>query len=334
MFIDSVHLIVKAGCGGNGCDSHFKRRDKKIIPTGGDGGKGGDVIFACDEKLTSIAHLRLKGHLVAEFGANGSSNKKRGKTGKDLIVSVPVGTRITNRQHGFLIRELKTPGERVLICKGGNGGSGNLGGKEAKPGKEGDAFEIELIYRLHADVFMIGLPNSGKSTLLNTLTRTHAKTENYPFATKSPEIGVYHISDYERLSLCELPSLYETSHEGHGLGNDFLKHLETAVGVILVIDPVSQFAGSLKEGYEKLKKQIELYNPEFLKLTSAVIVTKIDEVAAKEKAEHETWSCPEPVFYLSATQGEGLDALKLFLNQNIYPLVEQRMNENTEQKPL
>jgi GTP-binding protein len=317
MFTDRVHLLVQAGNGGDGCDSVHRRTDRKVIYNGGDGGDGGSIVFRAAPNAPPIAHLRYKQHILAESGGHGSSNKKRGKNGEDLIVLVPAGTRIFDRRNGLLIRELGQEGEDVIVAKGGRGGVGNIGHKDSQPGQPGEILELEVSLLLRADVFLVGLPNSGKSSLLNVLTRTHAKEEAYPFATKSPELGVCSVSDFESVTLCELPSIYAASHEGHGLGTDFLKHLAKARLILYVVDPVSQFCSSLSDGFKILRNQVKIYDKEFLKTPSAVVMTKADLPEGAKAARGKKWKPGVPVFFVSAREKTGLDKLKTFLGEKI-----------------
>jgi GTPase len=300
MFFDQVQITVQAGRGGNGCDSYYRRTDRKVVPHGGDGGSGGSVILGV---------FKFKHKLAAEPGGHGGSTKKRGKNGEDLVVIVPVGTRIFDREHHFLIRELREAGEEVIVAQGGRGGGGNQGGKEASKGEEGHKLELELTVTLKADIFMIGLPNSGKSKLLNKLTRAHAKEEHYPFATTEPSIGVWTHSYEDPITFCELPSIYEGSHEGRGLGSSFLKHLEGAKLMAFVLDPLSEFAPTLKEGLKILRKQVEIFNEEFLNIPYFVAVNKMDLPEAQEKVKKEKFAPKVPVFRISALTGEGLDKM-------------------------
>ncbi len=318
MFTDRLHLLIQAGHGGNGCDSCYHRLDRKIIYNGGDGGAGGSVIFRAEQNAPPISTLKFRQHIVAQCGGNGGSFKKRGRTAEDLVVIVPVGVKIFDRRNQMLIRELKEHGESVVVARGGKGGVGNIGHKQAQPGERGEEVEIELLSRLHSDAFMIGLPCSGKSSLLNHLTRTHAKHENHPFKTKDPEIGVLKFSDYEQMTLCELPSLYEGSHEGRGCGTDFLKHLEGAKWILWVIDQDSQFAASLKDGYKILKNELDRYDAGYLRINHAVIVTKMDLPESREKLKKAKFKPSVPVFPISVISGEGIQELKQFLYKEIY----------------
>lgn len=315
MFTDHVQIKVQAGSGGNGCDSYYMRTDRKSVPHGGDGGNGGSIIFRADRNASGLGTFRFNQSVIGLNGGHGGSEKKRGRNAEDTIVLLPPGTQVMDHERGLLIRHLVRPGDEVVVVKGGEGGKGNQGGKAASRGEQGKTLIVDLILHLSADIFLLGLPNSGKSTLMNKLTRTHLKEESYPFSTRSPEKGMWNFSDYESLSLCELPSIYEASHEGRGLGADFLKHLTNATHILYMLDPVSQFADSLAEGYAILRKELKLHSEDFLEIPHAVAVTKIDlpEAQAALKAKKKKFDPGVPVFYISAVTGEGMkELLKYF----------------------
>ncbi len=316
MFTDRVHILVEAGRGGNGCEAYFRRTDRKMLPHGGDGGDGGSVVFKADINAPGLGSFRFRQHLKAEPGGHGGPTKKRGRNGDDLIVPVPPGTRIYDKNRNFLIRELFNAGDEVVVCQGGKGGTGNQGGKPSKHGEPGVTLEIDLMVLLKADVFLVGLPNAGKSRILNSLTKSKAKEDIYPFTTKTPEMGVMKFEIEEPITLCELPSVYEGSEEGRGLGANFLKHLEHAKLILFVIDPVSDFAATLKEGYDVLRKQVGNFSEEFLKIPHAVIVNKMDLPEAAS-AKKQKLKAEGPVFYLSAAEGTGMGELKKYLGKSI-----------------
>lgn len=314
MFIDHISIVVQAGNGGNGCDSYYRRMDRKVVPHGGDGGHGGSVIFRADANVSSLDSFFNRRHFVAQAGVHGASEKKRGRNGENLLILVPPGTQIMDRTRGFLIRHLRRAGEEVVAAAGGQGGHGNQGGRPATHGQKVQEMELELILKILADIFLMGLPNSGKSTFMNQLTRTRLRREDYPFSTRQPEVGVMKISDYESLVLCELPSLYESSHEGRGLGADFLKHLEGARHLLYFLEPASSFAGSLGEGYQILRKQVETYSEDFLNIPHAVVVNKADLISG---AGQKKFDPGVPVFYISALSGEGMEKLVKYLGKRV-----------------
>lgn len=310
MFTDRVHFLIQAGDGGNGCESFYRRTDRKLVPHGGDGGNGGRVLFRVDVNAPGLESFRMRQHIIAESGGHGGSTKKRGRNGKDLVILVQPGTRILDRTRNLVLRELLRAGEEMVVLEGGRGGGGNQGGKQALPGEKGASLDIELSVRIGADIFFVGLPNSGKSKLLNSLTGAHLKEETYPFTTRGPELAVLMDDIEEPVKLCELPSLYSGSSEGRGMGLDFLKHLEGARAVVYVLDPVSEFSPSLKEGLAILENAVQHYDKKFLELTRIVIVNKMDLEESKKKVKAEKLSPGVPVFYTSAETGEGVEALK------------------------
>ncbi len=301
--------MIQAGDGGNGCDSHYRRTDRKLVPNGGDGGTGGKVIFRVNNNASGLESFRMRQYMIAESGGHGGSTKKRGRNGTDLVILVRPGTKIIDRARNFVIRELLRAGEEMVVLEGGRAGFGNQGGKEATSGEKGATMDVELSLRIGAEIFFVGLPNAGKSKLLNALTGAHLKEESYPFTTRGPEMAVLMDEIEEPVTLCELPSLYGASHEGRGMGLDFLKHLEGARGVVYVLEPVSEFSASLKEGMKTLETQIQFYNKQFLELPRLVIVNKMDLEESRKKAKAEKFDPGVPVLYVSAENGEGIEAL-------------------------
>ncbi|HTL47487.1 MAG TPA: GTPase [Verrucomicrobiae bacterium] len=315
MFLNNVHLTVQSGGGGHGCESYMGRTDRKRVPDGGDGGRGGRIIFRADNNAPSLMNFRFRQHILAETGGHGGASKKSGANGKDTRILVPVGTSVYDRSRSFLIRELKNNGDEVIAVEGGKGGSGNFGGKEATSGEPGGILEVELTFRIPADVFLVGLPNSGKSALMNRLTNTHLKSEPYPFCTQSPEIGVYEVSDYEKVTLCELPSIYRGSQEGRGCGTDFLAQLEAAKFILYVLDPLSEFASSVKEGYELLREIVGAFNEKLLDIPHAIVINKMDLKEAQAKVKGERFKPRVQVFQISAAEGKNLGPLSEFLKE-------------------
>ncbi|MBP9865562.1 MAG: 50S ribosome-binding GTPase [Candidatus Omnitrophica bacterium] len=313
--IDQVHVLIQSGDGGNGTSSFMNRSDKKFVPSGGEGGMGARVIVRVSEMAPSLDTYQFKQHWIAEAGANGGTNHKRGRNGKDLVLLVPEGTRLYDRERNLVLRENMRKGEELVLLEGGRGGKGNTVGKEATSGQKGARMDLEITIRILADIFIIGLPNSGKSTLLNRMTRSHIPTEIYPFSTRDPRLGVYKISDYESLTLCEIPSIGRGSSEGRGVGNHFLRHAESAKMILWMIDPVSQFAESLTDGLAILREETKLVIPALNQFQQAVLVNKIDLKEAEDKAEEELFDPGMPVFFISAQTGAGFGPLEDFLKE-------------------
>ena len=212
--VDEVNIVAQAGNGGRGCDSHVRISNRKSLRTGGEGGRGGDVIMRADPNIASLSDFNYHHRFVAESGGLGGSSHKRGKRGEDLVIPVPCGTMIFEKGKRFLIRDLVQPGDEVVLLQGGRGGTGNEGGKEPEPGQPGEALEMTLSLRIPAEVFFVGLPNSGKSQLLGRLTHARAKVEAYPFSTKQLELGIYESAEFKQIRLCELPGIYRENLPG------------------------------------------------------------------------------------------------------------------------
>ena len=315
--IEEVTIKVKAGDGGKGCDSRVRLSEKKFMPTGGEGGRGGSVRIRADVNVATLKNFLYQKHFSAPSGVPGGSNHKKGKKGEDLVIFVPVGTAIFAKEKNFLIRDLAQNGEEVVVAKGGKGGAGNEGGKTARSGETGESVEILLSWKIPADVFLVGLPNSGKSKFLSRLTHSGAKQAAYPFTTKQPELGVYETEDFNQIRLCELPGLYRESLQGHGVGMDFLKHLQRAKIILWMLDPLSPFASSLKEGYQILCKLLDHYDKSLLKISQVVVVNKMDLAEAREQVEKERFTPPVPFFLISAETGEGVEALMHYVTQKL-----------------
>lgn len=315
--MDEVTIFVKAGNGGKGCESRHRISEKKFISTGGEGGTGGNVIFRADPNVSTLRGFVYRRRFEAESGDPGGSNHKKGKRGEDLVIPLPCGTVIFEKERHFLIRDLIQPGEEVTLLQGGRGGSGNEGGRPAQPGGKGPGLDVVLSFKIPAEVFLVGLPNAGKSKLLNRLTRAHSKEESYPFSTKTPQLGTYESSDFQQLRLCELPALYRESPEGRGMGTHFLKHLSRAKLILVILDPVNAFANSLREGYELLLEVLKRTDPAFTEIPRAVVVNKMDLPEGRERVEKEKFRPPVPLFLISAETGEGVEALMHYVTKKL-----------------
>lgn len=317
MLVDKIHLLVQGGRGGNGCESYFHRLDRKVVPNGADGGDGGSVIFCASHNAPGLDRLKLKQHLIAPAGAHGGGNNKRGACGEDLTVLVPIGTSILKKENRFIIRDLKQEGETVTVARGGRGGIGNIGGKDATPGEEGEQLEIELECLISADVFLVGLPNAGKSAFLHRLTKAHVEGKDYPFSTKSPVLGVHEYDSYKQMNICELPSIFEGSTKGHGLGTDFLKHLAKGKVILYMVDATLQFSKTLSEGARALQKIVSDSNPAFMQLPNAIVVNKIDLSGDLGKIQEEMERLGQLYFLVSVETGEGIESLVDFLKEQL-----------------
>ncbi len=306
--IDERIILVKSGRGGSGCESYWRRSDRKLVPNGGDGGSGGDVVIRATDEVGSLTVLKPKHLYEAETGGAGSGNNRYGKNAPALVLKVPRGTSIFDRDRQLLLRDLVSNGDQVVVAKGGRGGYGNHAGRPRRMGEEGESREIYLSLAILADIVLVGFPNSGKTTLLRHLTGAHVEPTEFPFATKWPALGTYETTSAE-YRLCELPSLYVHSAEGRGLGVSFLKHLKWARLVVFVLDPRNAFAKSIQEEYDILFHELEKFDPLFTWKPRIVAVNKTDLLNSKELAQIKKIKFADPVFYISAKEAKGIGPL-------------------------
>ena len=281
MFIDYAEVYLQAGKGGNGCLAF--RREKSVPrggPSGGDGGKGGSIYFVARKNLHTLIDFQYKHHFRAEDGKNGEGSRRHGKDGRSLLISLPVGTVIKEKE-GKVLTDLTKEGEKVIIASGGKGGRGNASfanptyqaPRIVEKGREGRKKEISLELKLIADVGIVGFPNSGKSTLLSSLSSAHPKIAPYPFTTLEPILGVAKVEEGKSFVLVDIPGLIEGAHSGKGLGDKFLRHIERTKILLYLVDLTDHNPFS---SYQKLRKEMELYNPSLLKKKEIVSGNKID----------------------------------------------------------
>lgn len=319
MLIDEVIIDVYAGNGGHGSASF--RREKFIPrggPDGGNGGKGGDVYFIGVSDLGALLQFQSKKKIEAEDGKAGAAKKCEGKGGDDLLIRIPIGTSIIDLQSNKTI-EIEKVDQKVLIAKGGNGGRGNFELRSASnqappaglPGKPGQSTTLQLNLRFIADIGFIGLPNAGKSSLLNALTNAQAKIGNYPFTTLEPNLG-----KMNDLILADIPGLIEGAHEGKGLGVRFLKHISKTKLLVHCIDIESPDA--LKD-YKTIRHELESYDATLLDKPEIIILTKTDVVTEKEiKVKiSKLKTLKKPILTCSVLDAESLDALKKTIESSV-----------------
>lgn len=317
MFVDTAKVLISAGKGGDGSVSfrHEIYVDKGG-PDGGDGGKGGDVIFVASEDTNTLADFRYNPNLRAETGQNGSKANRRGKSGEDLRVKVPVGTIVW--REGEIIADLTQPGQEVVVAHGGDGGFGNAHFKSsvrqaprvAEKGEPGEVFDAELELKLLADVGLVGFPNAGKSTLLSVVSNARPEIADYAFTTLTPKLGVADV-DGDSLLIADIPGLIEGASEGKGLGHDFLRHIERTAVLLHLIDIYSDdIAGQ----YVIIREELRNHNPELAERPEIIVLTKaegLDEemINMQMAAIGEVASSDTPVFAISATAHKGLTEL-------------------------
>ena len=280
-FLDQVKIYVKAGDGGDGSPSF--RREKFIEfggPDGGDGGKGGSVIFKAERNLNTLIDFRYQQHHKAKRGDNGSGQNRTGKSGDDLILNVPLGTQVFEEDNKTLIYDFDKVGDEFVVAKGGKGGLGNTRFKSSTnraprkftKGTSGEEFTIYLQLKTIADIGIIGLPNAGKSSLLAAITNANPKIANYQFTTLNPNLGVASY-DNKEITLADIPGLIEGAHKGTGLGIQFLKHVERCKTLLHLIDISEK---DLIKSYKQIRKELGKYSKELLKKKEIVVLNKVD----------------------------------------------------------
>ena len=325
-FLDQAKIYVKAGDGGSGSASF--RREKFIEfggPDGGDGGNGGSIILVAKENLNTLIDFRYQQHFKAEKGQNGMGKKKTGRNGKDLVLNVPIGTQIFEEDNNALIEDLKKIDEKVIIAKGGGRGLGNVRFKSSTnrtprkktDGSEGESFWIWLQLKVIADIGIIGMPNAGKSSLLSVLTKAKPKIANYPFTTINPNLGVTSYSDKE-ITIADIPGLIEGAHEGIGLGDKFLRHIERCKSLIHLIDITEN---NILENYLKIRKELSKYSNDLLKKKEIIVFNKIDIINTNKinkKINFFKKKIKKNIYKISVAQNNGLSTLKKLLINNVY----------------
>ncbi len=313
-FLDQAKIYIKAGDGGKGCVAF--RREKFIEfggPNGGDGGDGGSVYFEAVENLNTLIDFRYQQHFKAQKGQQGMGSEMTGYKGEDLIIKVPVGTEIVADDGETVIADMIKPGQRFMIAKGGRGGLGNARFKSstnqapryAGPGTPGEEIWVWLRLKIIADVGLVGLPNAGKSTFLSAVTSARPKIAAYPFTTLHPHLGVAWINGKE-LVIADIPGLIEGAHEGVGLGDRFLKHVERCSVFLHLLDGTAE---DVANDYLTIRKELELYNDKLKNKPEVVALNKCDSLSEEEIAEKLSALkevTENQVFAISAVAGKGL----------------------------
>ncbi len=288
MFIDNAEIEVKGGHGGPGCISF--RREKNIPkggPNGGDGGRGGDIIFIADENLTTLYDFRYKRIYKAQNGAPGESSLKTGKSGEDTYIRVPVGTIIKDAETGEPVADLDEQFKKIVVARGGKGGRGNnhfksstnKAPRKAEPGRPGEERKLALELKLLADVGLVGLPNAGKSTMLAHLSKARPKIADYPFTTLVPNLGIVPIREFKSFVMADIPGIIEGASDGKGLGIQFLKHIQRTRLILYLIDV---FASDIEETLAVLKNELMEFDKSLAQRPSLVVLNKIDLLDAKQ----------------------------------------------------
>ncbi len=336
MFIDEAQIRVKAGDGGHGCVSF--RREKFMAkggPDGGDGGRGGDIIFVVDASLDTLTDFSGRHDWVARNGNCGEGANRHGADGEDLVVPVPQGTLIYDTEYGLLLKDMNEPGMRVTICRGGRGGEGNKAfatptrqtPRFATQGKPGQERILRLELKLIADVGLVGMPNAGKSTLVSRCSAARPKIANYPFTTLTPVLGIVELSGYRRFVMADIPGLIEGAHAGAGLGHDFLKHIERTRILLHVLDIFPSDDSDPADNYRKIRSELALHSRTLAEKPEVVVLNKADldpEGIFCEDIKQRLGDAVNDVLVISAVSGQGLTEL----NERLWTIVKGKDEED------
>jgi GTP-binding protein len=326
MFIDEAKIYVKAGGGGNGCLSF--RREKYVPkggPDGGDGGKGGSVYFQAVESLDTLMDFAGKHHWYAENGRGGSGSNKHGADGGDLIIKVPPGTLIYDTELKLLLKDLSEAGMKACVCRGGRGGRGNKAfatstnqaPRHTEPGKKGQERNIRLELKLIADVGLVGMPNAGKSTLISRCSAARPKIADYPFTTTEPVLGIVELSDFRRFVMADIPGLIEGSHNGAGLGIEFLRHIERTTILAHILDIMPVDGSDPAENYYAIRRELQQYSKALAEKCEFIVANKIDLDPDGKIVEGLKSKLKKTIYPISAVAGSGMKELNELLWQKV-----------------
>lgn len=328
-FIDEAKIEVIAGKGGKGCVSF--RREKYVPlggPNGGDGGKGGDVVFLADEGLHTLMDVSYRRRFRAKNGGHGGGGQKTGAGGDDMVVKVPVGTVVKDFDTGEIICDISHHGQREVVAAGGKGGRGNMrfatstnqAPRMAEPGMPGEERMLKLELKLLADVGLVGFPNAGKSTLIAAVSNARPKIADYPFTTKVPNLGLVRMDDRDFV-VADVPGLIEGAHEGAGMGTAFLKHIERTRLLVYLLDMSDHDHTNPAESYVSLKNELMSFREDFSQYNELIVLTKMDIPEVKELADEASALLKKEtkadIYCISAATGEGVKELVRAMAENV-----------------
>lgn len=328
-FVDQVKVYVKAGDGGRGCVSF--RREKFVPrggPNGGDGGRGGHVIFRATKNMNTLLDIRYQQQYRAQKGQHGMGSDMHGKNGEDLVIPVPVGTLVMNEETKEVLHDLIGDGEEYIAARGGRGGLGNTHFKSAtrqapkfaQPGEPGEEQQLLLELKLLADVGLVGLPNAGKSTLISAVSAARPKVADYPFTTLIPNLGVVKHGEYGSFVIADIPGLIEGAHKGTGLGFQFLRHVERTSILLHLVDISEMTEGEPVDNFKKIYNELKLYSSELAGKPFAVAATKLDIKGDGARLDSLQQYCKDKgydFFSLCAVTGEGIKELVYYLGNKV-----------------
>jgi GTPase len=346
MFIDRAKIHVQGGDGGNGVTAF--RREKFVPrggPSGGDGGRGGDVIVVADASLNTLLHLRYNPQHRATRGSHGEGSNRSGREGEDLIVRVPVGTQIFDATTGELLHDLNHDADRWLAARGGRGGFGNAhftsstnrAPRYHQSGSRGEERELQLELKLLADVGLVGFPNAGKSTFISTVSAARPKIADYPFTTLEPHLGVVDLGDFRTFVIADIPGLIAGAHTGAGLGDRFLRHIERTKLLLHLVDVSSASGREAVSDYETVNRELASYNQELATRPQFVVATKIDALDEPERLEslkQNALNDEKPFFAISSATGEGVRELVNAMAAKLEELSAERNRTDTVELTL
>ena len=338
MFVDRAEITVKAGNGGNGCCS-FRREAfvPKGGPNGGDGGDGGDVIFVASTGELTLSDFVFNRHFSAENGGDGRSKDMHGRRGQNLVIKVPLGTIIRNKETGDVLADIDEAGAEVVIAKGGRGGRGNArfatpsnrAPREHEPGEQTEPLELGLELKLIADVALVGYPNAGKSTLLSRISNAHPKVAAYPFTTLHPVIGVMEYPDFRKVTVADIPGLIDGAHLNRGLGHYFLRHIERTKLLIYLVDLGGVDGRDPNDDVRILKNELEAYMEGLSSRAKIVLANKIDLVEDQDAIDDFILNAEDglEVIPISAKNDASFDQVKKRIRELLDELAAQQQAE-------
>ena len=344
MFIDEVRIRVKAGDGGNGCLAF--RREKYVPrggPSGGDGGRGGDVVFVASEHYNTLLHFRFNPEHTAQRGRHGEGSNKTGRDGASVDVPVPVGTVVYDEDSGELVHDFTRSGERFVIARGGRGGRGNQhfatpthqAPTEHEPGRPGEEKKLRLELKLLADVGLVGFPNAGKSTLISRISAARPKIADYPFTTLEPNLGVVNAGREnfdDTFVVADIPGLIEGAHLGHGLGVQFLRHIERTRLLVHLVDVSEATGRDPAEDFRIVMEELESFSEDLVRKPMFLVASKVDVAQDPVRIEKLRSLAAEkglPFYEISSVTGQGIEDLKYKMAEFLAQPAEEGIKQDT-----
>jgi GTP-binding protein len=329
MFIDEVRILVKAGGGGNGCLAF--RREKYVPrggPSGGDGGRGGDVVMVSTEHQNTLLQFRYNPEHTAQRGRHGEGSNRTGAEGRSIEVEVPAGTIVYDEATGERLYDFTHAGERFTVARGGRGGKGNArfatsthqAPTEHEPGRPGEEKRLRLELKLLADVGLVGFPNAGKSTLISRISAARPKIADYPFTTLEPNLGVVELPDYRSFVVADIPGLIEGAHLGHGLGVQFLRHIERTRLLVHLVDVSEATGRDPVHDFETVMEELASFSPQLVEKPMIVAASKMDIAQDPTRVEALRRHAAErglPFFEISSATGLGIEKLKFAMAERV-----------------